>query len=132
LSLDLDRIFDFHQILARTLVFHAQQLAAKANSRTSLDRRNEPYPVKAIVEGGLQVLRENAHVLTHPPDTPQGEVAMRDRAAERALPPRTLCVAMNPLAVSGAFGELIDHRLVDLNPFRDAKLLSDHPAQLFE
>ena len=56
---------------------------------------------------------------------------MRDRAAKRAAPARALDVDMDPLRVAGALRELVDHRLVDRDPVRDAKFLPDQPVELF-
>jgi hypothetical protein len=55
---------------------------------------------------------------------------MRDRLTERALTPRPLGIDVDPLAVAGTVGELLDHRLIDDDPRRDADLLADHLLQL--
>src|SRR5262249_5180966 len=53
------------------------------------------------------------------------QVAMRDRAAERALPSGTLDIYMDPLAIAGAVRELVDARLLDRQPVGGAELRSD-------
>ena len=50
---------------------------------------------------------------------------MGDRRAERAFAPGPLDIDMYPLLIAGAGRKLIDPLLVDRQPIRDAKLMSD-------
>jgi hypothetical protein len=46
----------------------------------------------------------------------EGQVAVRDRAAGRALPGRAFDIDVNPLTVFGAVRELVDAPLADFDP----------------
>ena len=55
----------------------------------------------------------------------QRQVAVGDRAAERALPRRPLRVDMDPLVVAGGLGEPVHLLLGDLHPVAVAQVLPD-------
>ena len=55
----------------------------------------------------------------------QGEVPVGDRPTERALLLGSFGVDVDPLEVSGCFGELVDALLGDLHPVAVAEMLTD-------
>src|SRR5207247_4208257 len=94
---------------------YTDEARAGVDSRPGADRAHETelvgpivgrVPVASELPGGAPVqAREEA----------QGEEAVRDRAAERALPLGALDVDVDPLVVPGHLGEAVDHVLRHLD-----------------
>src|SRR3954451_6673317 len=85
--------------------------------------RGEAHLVQAVVHAHLRVgdrvgLADQRH------EQRQGQVAVRDRAAVRALLLRALDVDVDPLVVNGGVGEEIDRVLGHLVPVAGAQLLA--------
>ena len=73
----------------------------------------ETHLVQPVVDGSLGILGEDADLLAERAEQRQCQVAMRDRLAKRASPAGTLRIDVDPLMVTGAVGELLDHGLID-------------------
>src|SRR3954470_1037704 len=104
-------------------LFHVLERHPCPDLRADRHRRGEPDLVQAVVHAHLRVgdrvgLGDQRH------EQRQGQVAVRDRAAEGALLLRPLHVDVDPLVVTGGVGEEIDRVLGHLVPVADAELLA--------
>ena len=93
-------------------------------------RVREAHLVDAVVELGARRLQAE-DLGAEPRDQGQGEVAVRDGAAERTGR-GLLDVDVDPLVVTGRLGELVDPLLGDLHPLAGAELLAGRLGQLVE
>src|SRR5438128_1725554 len=93
----------------------AHQARAGVDLRAGADRAHEAELVRAVV-GRVPVAGElPAGASVQAGEEAQCQEAVRDRAAERALPLGTLHVDVDPLVVPGELGEAVDHVLRDLD-----------------
>src|SRR5262249_38396413 len=98
---------------------------SQTHACTGLDRSNKPGFVQAVVEGRGSIWWNDAELHDHRREQRQTEVAVGDRAAEWTLALRSLDIDMDPLAVAGADGELVDAILAHGDPVGDAELPPD-------
>ena len=94
-------------------------------------RRREADLVPAVVHAQLEALLHQQAV-AEAVDRGQRQVAVGDRAAERALGLRALDVHVDPLVVAGDLGEAVDHLLVDRAPVAGADRLPDQVLEFLD
>ena len=122
LALDLDR--EAHrELVTGGHLDDPVDLGGGPDLGSDLDRVGEPHLVHAVVQLGARV-GEREELAAEERDQRQGQVAVRDRAAERPLG-GPLPVHVDPLVVVGRVRELVDAVLRDLDPLRGADLLAD-------
>ena len=86
--------------------------------------RREPHLLAAVVHRHRDAVHPHDLRREHRPER-QGEVAVGDRAAERALLLRPLGVDVDPLVVAGGVGEEVHLLLGDLHVVGVPEVLSD-------
>src|SRR3989442_8792833 len=110
--MDVDLLGDLR---ALGLGLDAQQARAGVDLRAHAHRAHEAELVGAIV-GRVPVAGElPAGAPVQAREEAQRQEAVRDRAAERALPLGALHVDVDPLVVAGELGKAVDHVLGDLD-----------------
>jgi hypothetical protein len=100
------------------------------HARPRLDRREEAHLVESVVERCPSVGRDSSDLHLQGSDERERQVAVGDRGAIWALARCALDIDVNPLPVAAALGELVDARLIDRDPARDAEFLSDKSRKI--
>src|SRR5215467_8303397 len=99
-----------------------RRAAWRVHARARFHGRNEADLVQTVIESGRRVRWYHAELHDHGRDQRQGQITMRDRAAERTFTFGALDIDMDPLAIAGAGRERVDAILVDRDPFGGAEL----------
>jgi len=108
--------------------FNRRRREPRANARADWHRRDEAHPVHTVVDRHAQTMKGH-RVADEGTQKRQRQEAVRDRGLERRFGRRAHGVGVDPLAVAGRLGELIDARLGDLEPVADRDFLADAIAQ---
>src|SRR6478672_8741189 len=108
-------------------VLDRAELGREPDLGADRDRGREPHLVQPVVDPHAHPLHVE-ELVEHGNDQGQGQVPVRDRAAER---PRggALAVHVDPLVIAGRIGEGVDPALGDLQP---AGVPEVGPGQLLE
>jgi hypothetical protein len=96
----------------------------KANAVARFYRCQEPDLVQAIVEDGRCINWSKPQVHAQGGNQRQAQEAVGNGAAGGTLLARAICVNVDPLVISRACRELVDHGLVDGDPAGSAEVLT--------
>ena len=100
------------------------ELGTEPHLRADRHGRREAHLLAAVVDGHRDAVHPHDLRRQHRPER-QGEVAVGDRAAERALLLRPLGVDVDPLVVAGGVGEQVHLLLGDLDVVGVPEVLAD-------
>src|SRR5271165_3572069 len=128
-AFDLQGVPRLHDRLSALLRLDAGENNAQADARAGGHWSKKARLVDAVVEAGCRVLGDDADLHGERRDHGEREIPMRDRASVGTFAPGPLDIDVDPLMVAGASGELVDARLINCHPVRNAELLADALAE---
>src|ERR1700674_880462 len=112
-------------------VFYRLQGKSAAHFRTGLHRRSETNPVKPVVHSHAN-LSELERFTEQRTEQGKCQKAMRDGRAKRRFGDRALALDMDPLAIAGRLGKVVDAFLGDFQPIGDNDLLAHEILEVLQ
>ena len=114
---DLDPAVERHSPSALLVLFTRQLREMAANSRSARHRRDQPYPVKTVIQidpirAAAQSTRSERAVY-HMRQQRNGQEPEGDCVSERAVLSRSNWIDVQRIGVERCCAELVDHRLSD-------------------
>src|SRR6185312_989472 len=116
LAFDLDEVAGADQQATVIAIRQLRQSAVHANPGPHFHRVDPAYPIQSVIQRVGHVDWPHADLVREMSEHGKRPETERDRSPIRCFPRRPCRVHMQPVQVLGGLGELVDHRLLNLQP----------------